>query len=504
MKILFIYPNLNAQIGFNYGIAYLSAVLKQAGHTTGLLNVNEQLGYPLDLARIVSDIRAFGPDVIAFSLVTNQAGFAVQIAEEIKKHFSAPIVCGGIHPTISPQEMLDTGFFDVVFIGESEYALRDYVRILETGGDLSDVSNICYKKDGVIIKNSVSPFIPLEELPPKDYALFDFQKMIDAKNGWVGLMASRGCPFRCSYCFNHQIVELYCRDLDLPQGRLKYVRHHPVKDAIDEIRCLQATYTGISMFIFDDDLFTFDRSYLREFCAEYKKISAIPFTVNAHVQIFDADMARNLKDAGCSIVKFGIESGSERVRREVMNRHMKNDAIKQALAIAEEAGLHSSTFVMIGLPTETKDELLETIQLLADSKPGRFRWSVFFPFPHTAAYDISLKNGCIDFEKMNRLSNFTDESCLDFGPEHNLWLEKVAQAFPWYVNARSALPCAQSYAGLVAEIESMPAAAWAQAKDALRSRDEAESRRQQAAGHMHYAIRFNRFMGVRSDWTENE
>ena len=86
MKILFIYPNLNAQIGFNYGIAYLSAVLKQAGHTTGLLNVNEQLGYPLDLARIVSDVRAFGPDVIAFSLVTNQAGFAVQMAEEIKKH----------------------------------------------------------------------------------------------------------------------------------------------------------------------------------------------------------------------------------------------------------------------------------------------------------------------------------------------------------------------------------------------------------------------------------
>ncbi len=244
--------------------------------------------------------------------------------------------------------------------------------------------------------------------------------------------------------------------------------------------------------------------YLREFCAEYKKISSIPFTVNAHVQIFDADMARNLKDAGCSIVKFGIESGSQRVRREVMNRHMKNDAITRALAIAEEAGLHSSTFVMIGLPTETREEVLETIQLLADSKPGRFRWSVFFPFPHTAAYDISLKNGCIDFDKMNRLSNFTDESCLDFGPEHNLWLEKVAQAFPWYVNARSDLACAQRYAELVAEIESMPAAAWAKAKDTLRSRDEEESRRQQAAGHVHYAIRFNRFMGVRSDWTEND
>jgi radical SAM superfamily enzyme YgiQ (UPF0313 family) len=504
MKILFIYPNLNAQIGFNYGIAYLSAVLKQAGHATGLLNINEQLGYPFDLNRIVADVRAFGPDVIAFSLVTNQAGFAVQMAEEIKKNFSVPIICGGIHPTISPQEMLETGFFDAVFIGESEYALRDYVRRLETGRDLADVPNLCYKKDGRIIHNSVSPFIPLEELPSKDYEIFDFQKMIDAKNGWVGLMASRGCPFRCSYCFNHQIVELYCRDLGLPQGRLNYVRHHPVKDAIDEIRHLLATYTGISMFIFDDDLFTFDRGYLQKFCEEYKKISTVPFTVNAHVQVFDRDMARSLKEAGCSIVKFGIESGSERVRREVMNRHMKNDVIKRALATAEEAGLHSSTFVMIGLPTETRQELLETIQLLADARPGRFRWSVFFPFPHTVAYDISLKNGCIDFDKMNKLSNFTDESCLDFGPEHNCWLEKVTQAFPWYVNARSALPCAQRYAELVEELESMAPAAWAQAKAGLRFRDEEESRRQQAAGHVHYAIRFNRFMGVRSDWTENE
>jgi hypothetical protein len=187
-----------------------------------------------------------------------------------------------------------------------------------------------------------------------------------------------------------------------------------------------------------------------------------------------------------------------------MNRHMKNDVIKQALAVAEEAGLHSSTFVMIGLPTETREEVLETIQLLADSRPGRFRWSVFFPFPNTKAYEISLKNGCIDFDKMKNLSNFTDDSCLDFGPEQNLWLEKVARIFPWYVNARSTLPCAARYQELVAEIEALSAEEWQRVKDSLRSRDAEESRRQRALGNLHYAIRFNRFMGVRSDWTENE
>ncbi|MCX5900595.1 MAG: hypothetical protein NTX06_07660, partial [Proteobacteria bacterium] len=87
-----------------------------------------------------------------------------------------------------------------------------------------------------------------------------------------------------------------------------------------------------------------------------------------------------------------------------------------------------------------------------------------------------MKNGCIDFDKMNRLSNFTDESCLDFGPEQNLWLEKVAHAFPWYVNARSGLPCAGRYAELVAEIESMPQDEWSRKKNTLRSRDGEESR----------------------------
>lgn len=504
MRILFIYPNLNAQIGFNYGIAYLSAVLKQAGHETGLLNINEQLGYPLDLARIVADARAFAPDLFAFSLVTNQVGFAETIAAELKKHFSAPLVCGGIHPTVAPEAMLESGLFDAVIVGEGEYALRQYVQALEAGADLAGVANICYRKGGDVVRNPVRPFIPLEELPPKDYGIFDFQKMIDAKNGWVGLMASRGCPFRCTYCFNHQIVELYCRDLELPQGRLRYVRHHPVAVAIDEIKYLLANYSRISMFIFDDDLFTFDRQYLLAFCREYKKITRTPFTVNAHVRVFDAEMAASLRESGCTIVKFGIESGCARVRREVMNRHMKNDAIKKALATAEAAGLHSSAFVMLGLPTETKDEVLETIQLLADSRPGRFRWSVFFPFPNTRAYEISRDSGCIDFEKMKALSNFTDESCLDFGPEQNLWLEKVARAFPWYVNARSGLACAGRYQELVAEIEALPAEEWQRVKDGLRDRDEQESRRQSAAGNRHYAIRFNRFMGVRSDWTEDE
>ena len=236
MKVLFIYPNLYAQIGFNYGIAFLSAVLKQDSHSTKLLNINEKLGYPLDIERILDDIRAFSPELVAFSIVTNQIQYALKIARAIKREFNIPIICGGIHPTFTPDQLLESGLFDAVFLGESEGALKDYVQALEAGEeDFSSIHNLCYKKGKEIIKNPLYPFIPLETLPQKDYEIFDFQKMIDSKNGWVGLMASRGCPFRCTYCFNHQMIKLYKEGLGRPVSKLNYVRHHPLEDVIGEI-----------------------------------------------------------------------------------------------------------------------------------------------------------------------------------------------------------------------------------------------------------------------------
>ena len=219
----------------------------------------------------------------------------------------------------------------------------------------------------------------LKKLPFKDYEIFDFQKIIDAKNGWTGLMASRGCPFSCTYCFNHQLVSDYRRDLGCSFKGLNYIRHFEVNQMIKEIEYLLQNYRNISMFILDDDLFTFYRDYVKQFCAAYKKISSLPFVVNAHVGFFDERRARYLADANCSIVKFGVESGSERIRRRILQRRMKNEEIISAIKTAHQYGLHTSIFLMIGLPDETHADVMATIRLMAKAKPGRYRWSFFFP-----------------------------------------------------------------------------------------------------------------------------
>ncbi len=500
MKVLFVYPNAGSQLGFNYGLAHMSAILKQAGHQVKLIHLAEELGPLPDEAGLQAMVKAYDPGVIGFSVVTNQWHYAEQTASRIRKQTAVPMVCGGIHATVAPAQVLGSGVFDYVLAGECDTAFLEFVNAIEQGDDPSGIRNLGFLKDGAVQMNPVRPFPDLESLPMKDYGIFDFQKLIDEKNGWVGLMASRGCPFQCTYCFNHIIVKKYRAELGCGFSGLNYIRHFPIPAMIAEIRYLLENYNNIKMFIFDDDLFTYNSDYLAAFCVEYRKVCRIPFVVNAHVHFFDKKRARALADAGCAIVKFGLESGSPRVRKEIMRRHTSNKDIAQAIQHAKEEGMHTSCFVMIGLPGETADNVMETIHLLAEAKPGRFRWTYFYPYPGTEAYSISEQGGYIDFEKKERLVNFTDTTCLDFGAEQNLFLQKVGRVMPWFVNACSKVDGSAVYAKKVEELLALDEKSWEAVKDSLEAEDKRLSAQMVQDGKTHYAIKYNRFMGVISDY----
>ena len=496
MRVLFIYPNLNCQIGFNYGLGQMSAILKQAGHETGLLNVNDKLGFAMDLGRIKREALAFKPDLIGFSAVTNQYPNALRIAQALKPVLPVPFVGGGVHFTMAPELAMEDGAWDFICVGEGEGALLDLVERLGQGQPADDIPNLVFRRDGKIIRNPVRPFVSVESLPPTDYELFDFQRMIDAKSGWVSLMASRGCPFRCSYCFNHRMVDIYRRDTGLTGRQLNYIRMRPPQDVADEVRHILDNYRNITMFIFDDDILTLKNDYLRELCHLYQEITTIPFVCNAHVRYFDEETAAILKDAGCRMVKFGLESGSPRVREQILHRRMSNDEIARAFATAHNAGLQTSAFVMLGLPDETMDDLDLTIDLLARIRPSRFRWSVFFPFVNTDAYEMSLEGGHINQDKLVSLSNFMEESCLDFGPEQNLRIRKLRRTLPWEVNVRAGFE-PETYAPLLREIAGMDAQSWDAVEGGFPARDKALSKRLKANARTHYAIKYNDFMAIR-------
>jgi radical SAM superfamily enzyme YgiQ (UPF0313 family) len=418
--------------------------------------------------------------------------------------FSIPLVLGGIHALTATKEILATGLFDYVFRGECEEAFAEFVDRLSRGESVNEVRNLARVENGKVRVNPVRPLPEVRKLPRKAYEVMDFQRLIDAKNGWVGLMASRGCPFSCSYCFNHQMVDAYKRDLQCSVKQLNYVRYCSVEQMIDEIQYLLSNYKRIKMFIFDDDLFTYDAAFVREFCRAYKKCCDIPFVVNGHVGFFDEVRAEELASAGCRIVKFGVESGSPVIRKKILNRHMSNAAIVRAIGLVNQLGMHSSVFLMIGFPHETRENVLETIDLMAKAKPGRFRWTYFFPFPGTKAHQIASEGGFINTEKMARLRNFTDQSCLEFGTEHDLFLKKVGKIFPWFVNANSDLPVASAYRQRIDNILQMDEAAWEKESAKILDEERKLSDEFVRKGLCHYAVKYNRFMGVISDYFLNE
>jgi radical SAM superfamily enzyme YgiQ (UPF0313 family) len=504
MKVLFIYPNAGSQLGFNYGIAHLSAILKQAGHKVALWQLCEDIAPLPTEAQFIQRLQQEAPDIIGFSVVTNQWPLARKLATWARRATTAPLICGGIHTMAAAEEVLQSGGFDYIIRGEAEEALPELIDKINRGADLSNVRNLGFVRNGRVHLNPLRPLPDLDQLPFKDYEIFDFQNIIDAKNGWVGLTASRGCPFSCTYCFNHQLVARYREDLQCSFKGLNYIRHFSVEQMMGEIEYLLGRYQNISMFILDDDLFTFYRRYVEDFCRAYRKICALPFVVNAHVGFFDRARAGCLADAGCRIVKFGVESGSERIRRSILQRRMTNARIIKALETAHQHGLHTSVFLMIGLPDETQEDVMATIRLMARAKPGRFRWSFFFPYPGTRAYELSAAGNYIDFDRMAAMENFTDASCLRFGREQDLFLKKVGRTMPWFVNAFSDQPVADFYRGKVDEILQLDEKSWQQRAPHIEQEDREISAGFARQGLSHYAIKYNRFMGVISDFFLNE
>ncbi|MFH1422196.1 MAG: radical SAM protein [Planctomycetota bacterium] len=500
MRIFFVNPNAGGQVGFSYGIASLSAVLKQAGHRVSVLNINEKMSPVPEDSEIINDIFRFKPDLIGFSIVTLQFPYALRLAKAIKEKKSrVPVIAGGVHATMVPEEILKTKAFDYVCVGEGEFSLLALIDAMERGEDTGKISGIWKRINDKIISNPVGPFPELSVLPKVDYTICDFQHLINVKKGWVSIMAGRGCPFMCSYCFNHRIVDRYRKELCKRVSELRYVRFYPPQTVVSEISHLATMYSGVKMLIFDDDIFTLNKNYVREFCTLYRESQIqIPLTVNAHVRFFDEETAKSLAEAGCKIVKFGLESGSSRIRREVLRRYMSNSQIEKAFGIAHKYSLHSSAFLMLGLPKEKKEDMLATVNLLGKIMPGRFRWSVFYPFPGTVACEIAEKEGFINPQKTLSLTDFFSESPLDFGEEMNLFLDKLNTAFPWFVNAYSVLGCASMYKSLVDEIEKLPKEKWEQRKHLLVKEDAEISAHLTAEGKEHYAIKYNRFMGVNS------
>ncbi len=426
MKTLFIFRNAEW-----LGIEYLSSVLKKAGHQTKLLfnpgagdiefkiPFFEKIGN-IDAVIIEEAIR-YNPDLIAFSSLTNIYSWQKKIAVELKKHLAAPIIFGGIHATAVPDQMLSQDFVDMVCIGEGEEALVELAHAMANHENIYSIQNIWFKNNGSIIKNSVRPLIhDLDVLPFPDKEIFyKYGCFYDR----LYIMTGRGCPFSCSYCYNATYKNLY-------GSKNPYVRRRSVRNVIDEILYFRSRYP-IKEIFFYDDIFTIQKQWLEEFASSYPKEVGLPYKCLIHVDTIDEEIMRLLSKSGCYYVDMGLESGNEKIRKQLLYRNTTNEQIKRVAHLLRKYRIPFTTLNMVGLPSEAQEEMWDTVDLNIAIKPNNALFTTFYPFPNTPLTDRAELLGYIDDEvrlKLNNGEKSYKESTILNHPEKDtiLWISSFA------------------------------------------------------------------------------
>ena len=355
------------RIWYEYGAPeIISAVLKKYGHKVELFIGSNSSAF-ID--------KIYPGDIVCFSVMTGEHRWALRVASELKEKRDILTVFGGPHPTYFP-EIIKHPAVDITCCGEGELAMLDLANLHDKGVDYGDIPNFSVKRGNNIKRNEVRLLVPdLDALPFSDREIYYNKYRFFRKNPLKPFMASRGCPFSCNFCFNENLRTIYSN-----KGR--YVRFRSPKNLINEIKEVESKY-GLKSIFFADDLFILNQKWLEDFSSIYKKEVNKPFVCSANVNTLDEEIIRLLKESGCHTVSFGIETGNENLRYELLNKRITNNQIEETGRLLKKYKLKFMTFNMIGLPGETVDDVLETIKLNIKIGTEYPRCSILTPYPGT-------------------------------------------------------------------------------------------------------------------------
>lgn len=376
------YLNTGYYPSFNHGLAYLIGALKRANHRVSF----KQLLNESDFDETIEYLKKEVPDVVGLSFTTNQKKYVRTFLNKTKLD-KGLVVAGGVHVSLVRDEIFnDLPELDGICIGEGEEPLGELCRRLDKNEDYSDIPSFYFKTRNGVIKNPILPLRDLDGIGVPDYTLFECEKVIKDSGDCFPMMISRGCPYSCSYCCNHSFREIY-------PNKHKYVRFPSVGHAIKIIRNNLSLYPKTEKIIFNDDVLVFNAQWLAEFCNTYKKEIGLPFRCNARVESINDDVARSLKNAGCLSIAFGIESGSEWVRTNILKRKYSNKQIEKAFSTIRKHGIKTFSYNIVGLPFETEKMVKETLNINVSCRPDFGKCFYFYPYPKTTIYQLCEQYG---------------------------------------------------------------------------------------------------------------
>ncbi len=377
MRVLFVATELSYE---PQGIMSMSAALKQAGHTVALTvaDIEDPLAYALN----------FQPDILAYSVMTGSQRGYFELNRRLRAGLNPrraaagqkPVfsVFGGPHPTFFPDMITEPGV-DGICIGEGEGAMLDLADALarRNGAYDTNLANWWFNVDGEVVKNPPRPLIhDLSALPHPDRALI-YDKYPDlAASKIKHFISSRGCPYACTYCFNHAYYQIY-------KGERRG-QQRSVDDVVAEVKAVRERWP-LEQAVFIDDLFILYNDWLEEFAEKWPREVGLPFFANvrANLLVKDPHKVALLKKAGCSTVSMGIEAANDHIRVELLKRRMTRQDMIDAGRMVREAGIHITATNILGLPTSTLEDDLDTMRLNHAARISYPYAFLFQPYPGT-------------------------------------------------------------------------------------------------------------------------
>jgi len=427
MKVLLIEPPFHRFMGFyrHYyplGLAYIAATLAKHSHAVEIydaehdpkarsktyLEASQDYFKYMDAIKdrehllwseIQQEISRFRPDLIGISVLTVKVPSALRIASLCQiGDQRIPVVVGGEHPTARPEDLLKDENVDFSVRGEGEQTMHELVEALESSGRLEEIEGLSFKIGDQIYHNKNRPLIDnLDRLPiPDRNALTNKETYRPVDFGLI--MGSRGCSYRCSFCPNQNIW-----------GRR--VRFRSVSGIVNEIKEVQETYST-DYFSFRDYSFSVNPKWTVEFCKRIRQERLdIQWECTTRPDLVNEEIVSYMKDAGCTTIRIGIESGSKRILKEI-RKDLSLKEIMKAARILNRQNVYWAAYFMFGLPSETKEDIQKTLALIDEIDPPFVTMARYTPVPGSEIYDTLVKDGRIR------------ESEIDWSQWSNQWLQK--------------------------------------------------------------------------------
>lgn len=384
------------------GLCYIAAVLEEHGYDVSIYNADYNIGLqPTSIVKMTSKYEEYlrilndmnhplwkevktviakqSPDIVGISVMTAKYGSALNVANLVKKYDpDIPVVWGGVHPTILPDETIKNKDVDIIVRGEGEYT---FLELVENLGGLNKILGITYRENGKVIHNQNRPLIEnLDELP------FPARHLILGKENYYpeafgNLFASRGCPYNCIFCASHKVWT-------------KRVRYRSPENVVNEIKEIKRAFKT-NQFRFEDDSFTSNKKIVEGVCdLLIKEKLNIKWTTETRVDLVTDVLIKKMKSAGCDDITMGVESGDKETLKRI-KKGITIEQIRNANRILKENKMKFSAFFIIGFPWETKKEVDKTVLLMKELDPRMAVFSVATPYPGTELYDICVSEGLL-------------------------------------------------------------------------------------------------------------